>query len=181
MMVNKILKKGVDLGKKVADTQVFEEYLEKLNENFAIEVKDKIKLQTPIAYNMCVDACCTYRLFKSRGKKYIKIALTNHLDYVLSREDLNCMPYLIEMNYRPKSITIDYDVFLKALEINGFTYSIDIDKDNFEMIDGGKLDYITGQLNITKNHLEMPKKTAVERSRSRLLLRLIYPDDKKWF
>ena len=28
MMVNKILKKGVDLGKKVADTQVFEEYLE---------------------------------------------------------------------------------------------------------------------------------------------------------
>ena len=64
---------------------------------------------------------------------------------------------------------------------NGFTYSIDIDKENFEMIDGGKLDYITGQLNITKNYLEMPKKTAVERSRKRLLLRLIYPDDKKWF
>ena len=48
------------------------------------------------------------------------------------------------------------------------------------MIDGEKLDYITGQLNITKNYLEMPKKTAVERSRKRLLLRLIYPDDKKW-
>ena len=58
---------------------------------------------------------------------------------------------------------------------------VDIDKDNFEMIDGGKLDYIYGQLNITKNYLEVPKKTAVERSRKRLLLRLIYPDDKKWF
>ena len=179
-MVNKILKKSVDLGKKVADTQAFEEYLGRLTENFWGEVKDKIKPATTMAYNMCVDACCSYRLFKSNGKKYIRIVLTNHLDYVVSREDLNCIPYLIEMDYRPKAITIDYDVFLRALEINGFTYSIDIDKENFEMIDGEKLDYITGQLNITKNYLEMPKKTAVERSRKRLLLRLIYPDDKKW-
>ena len=49
------------------------------------------------------------------------------------------------------------------------------------MIDGGKLDYIYGQLNITKNHLQMPKRTAKEQSRRRLLLRKLYPDDKKWF
>ena len=76
---------------------------------------------------------------------------------------------------------MDYDVFVKALEINKFTYSMDIDKENCEMIDGGKLDYIYGQLNITKNHLQMPKRTAKEQSRRRLLLRKLYPDDKKWF
>ena len=62
-MVNKILKKSVDLGKKVADTQAFEEYLGRLTENFLGEVKDKIKPATTMAYNMCVDACCSYRLF----------------------------------------------------------------------------------------------------------------------
>ena len=48
-MVNKILKKSVDLGKKVADTQAFEEYLGRLTENFLGEVKDKIKPATTIA------------------------------------------------------------------------------------------------------------------------------------
>ena len=49
------------------------------------------------------------------------------------------------------------------------------------MIDGGKLEYISGQLNITKNHLQMPKRTVKEESRRRLLLRKLYPDDKKTF
>ena len=162
-MNNGILKKGIDLGKKVSDTQVFEHYLQGVDSDFKDEVTKYIKPDSLVVYNLCVDACCNYKLFKVKGKKYIKITLTNHLDYPC------------------KTITIDYDVFLKALEINKFTYSIDIDKDNFEMIDGGKLDYIYGQLNITKNHLQMPKRTAKEQSRRRLLLRKLYPDDKKWF
>lgn len=176
-----IFKKGIDLGKKVSDTQVLENYLQAIDRNFKEEVTNNIKPNPEVVYNLCVDACCGYKLFKSNGKKYIKITLTNHLDYVISKEDVLCMPYLGSLDFPCKTITIDYDTFLRALEINGFTYSIDIDKDNFEMIDGGKLDYITGQLNITKNHLEMPKKTAKEQSRNRLLLRLIYPDNKKLF
>ena len=43
-MVNKILKKSVDLGKKIADTQAFEEYLGRLTENFLVEVKDYLKV-----------------------------------------------------------------------------------------------------------------------------------------
>ena len=180
-MNNGILKKGIDLGKKVSDTQVFENYLQAIDENFKEEVAKNIKTNPEVVYNLCVDACCSYKLFKSKGKKYIKFTLTNHLDYAVSKEDVVCMPYLEKLGFSCKTITIDYDIFLRALEINGFTYSIDIDKDNFEMIDGGKLDYITGQLNITKNHLEMPKKTVEELSRRRLVLRKIYPDNKKMF
>lgn len=176
-----ILKKGIDLGKKISDTQVFEHYLQEVDREFKDEVANKIKPDSLVIYNLCVDACCNYKLFKVKGKKYIKITLTNHLDYVISEEDRVCMPYLEDLDFPCKTLTIDYDVFLKALEINGFTYSIDIDKDNFEMIDGGKLDYIYGQLNITKNHLQMPKRTVKEESRRRLLLRKLYPDDKKMF
>ena len=180
-MNNGILKKGIDLGKKISDTQVFEHYLQGVDSNFKDEVTKYIKPDSLVVYNLCVDACCNYKLFKVKGKKYIKITLTNHLDYAISEEDRVCMPYLENLDFPCKTITIDYDVFLKALEINKFTYSIDIDKDNFEMIDGGKLDYIDGQLNITKHHLQMPKRTAKEQSRRRLLLRKLYPDDKKWF
>lgn len=176
-----ILKKGIDLGKKVSDTQVFESYLQEIDKDFKKEVANNIKPNPEVVYNLCVDACCDYKLFKSKGKKYIKVILTNHLDYAVSKEEVVCMPYLGNLDFLCKTITIDYDIFLRALEINGFTYSIDIDKDNFEMIDDGKLNYITGQLNITKNHLQMPKKTVEELSRRRLVLRKIYPDNKKMF
>ena len=64
-MNNGILKKGIDLGKKISDTQVFEHYLQGVDSDFKDEVTKYIKPDSLVVYKSNVGKIIGTNIFKN--------------------------------------------------------------------------------------------------------------------
>lgn len=205
-----ILKKGIDLGKKLKDKfnssdkisgeELFVKYLESIKNEFFKELYKNVRdgyTSDDRVYDLCVDALCQYKVSREKGKLFIQLRLTDLLDYHLmsssemikslhgeelggeSKGEMLYLGNLNDLKTSNKLVKMDLDNFFYEIRKNGFTYVMDVDRENLEMIPEGE--YSCGELTISKNFINIPRKTAEEKARRRLTLSKIYSNNKKMF